>query len=120
MVAPLGMYVRPLMASAERWIGPRQRWSGNRVESIQVRQNSVVVASFSCADATSSGAASSSAHDSAQYTSSPARRTRRARAVSPSMPSGRSVRRPIRCPAPSATADRRSAASSVHLAGVRP
>jgi len=72
------------------------------------------------ASSMSEGAFSPSAHDSAQYTSSPARSTRRARAALPSMPSGRSVRTPIRCPAPSATAEWRSAPSSSHAAGVLP
>jgi hypothetical protein len=37
-LAPVGMYVRPLMASAERWICSRQRWSGRREPPSRARQ----------------------------------------------------------------------------------
>jgi hypothetical protein len=37
-VAPVGMYVSPLIVSAERWIGSRNRWSGMRALASQLRQ----------------------------------------------------------------------------------
>jgi len=37
-VAPVGMYVRPLTTSAERWSGSRHRWSGVRALPSQFRQ----------------------------------------------------------------------------------
>jgi len=52
---PVGVsssHVRPLMASAERWIGSRHRWSGSRARPSQPRQPRVVAASRSSASST--------------------------------------------------------------------
>ena len=65
-VAPVGMYVRPLIVSAERWIGSRQRWSGSRAWPSQRRQNRTVAARRAFASSTSCGTARPSAHESAQ------------------------------------------------------
>ena len=62
-----------------------------RARASQARQNRVVAAKRSLASSTSFGAARPPAHDSAQYTWSPARRTWRARTRSPSMPRAMSV-----------------------------
>ena len=65
-VAPVGMYVRPLIVSAERWIGSRQRWSGSLACPSQRRQNLTVAAMRALASSTSSGTTLPSAHESAQ------------------------------------------------------
>ena len=65
------------------------------------------------------GASSPSAHDSAQNSSSPSRRTCRARTRLPSTPTAMSVRSRIVWPAPVASAVCRSSLS-VHSASVRP
>ena len=49
------MYVSPLTASAERWIGSRQRWSGIRALFSQDRQKRVVDARRCSASSASSG-----------------------------------------------------------------
>ena len=41
-VAPVGMYVSPLIASADRCSASRHWWSGIRARSSQFRQNRVV------------------------------------------------------------------------------
>jgi hypothetical protein len=74
-VAPVGMYVRPLIVSAERWTGSRQRWSGIRARPSQARQNRVVAAIRSSASSMSPGAAKPSDHDRQQKARSPASRT---------------------------------------------
>jgi len=65
-VAPVGMYVRPLIASADRWIGSRKRWSGMRARPSHARQKRVVASIFASASSTLPGASSSSAQDRAQ------------------------------------------------------
>ena len=65
-VAPVGMYVSPLMVSAERWIGSRYRWSGTRAPSNQRRQKVTVFAIRRAASSASSGATKPSAQESAQ------------------------------------------------------
>ena len=79
MVAPVGMYVRPLTVSAERWSASCHSWSGVRAWASQLRQNCVVVCTRASASSTSAGASSPSAHESAQYARSPAWSTWRAR-----------------------------------------
>jgi hypothetical protein len=119
-VAPVGMNVRPLIVSAERWIGSRQTWSSGRARLSHSRQKRVVVASRAVASSTSVGEASSSAHESEQNIASPACSTWRPRVRLPSMPSDRSVDSRIVWPAPLASAACRSSPTSDHSAGVRP
>ena len=77
-VAPVGMYVRPLIASAERWTGSRHRWSGIRARLSQRRQKLTVAAIRASASSASAGAARPSAHERAQYARSPGWSTCRA------------------------------------------
>jgi hypothetical protein len=64
--APVGMYVRPLIVSAERWIiGPRS-WSGMAARASQSRQKRVVATSWSAASSAVVGTSASSLQASAQ------------------------------------------------------
>ena len=92
------MYVRPLIASAERWIGSRQRWSGMRARDEPRPPEADRGADPSLRLFDVDGAASSSAHESAQYARSPAVSTCRARTRFPSIPSARSDRSRMRLP----------------------
>ena len=65
-VAPVGMYVSPLIASAERWINGRSSWSGIRARASQLRQKRVVAASCALASSTFAGTCAPSSHESAQ------------------------------------------------------
>jgi hypothetical protein len=44
-VAPVGMYVRPLIVSADRWIIGPSSWSGIAARASQSRQKRVVASS---------------------------------------------------------------------------
>ena len=77
----------------------------------------MVAAIRACASSTSAGPASSSAHESAQNSRSPALSTCRARTRLPSIPSARSVGRRMVWPAPVASAACRLPSTSVHSAG---
>jgi hypothetical protein len=57
------MYVRPLIASAERSIWSRQRWSIGRDWANQARQKRVVASSRASASSMLCGDASPSAHE---------------------------------------------------------
>ncbi len=119
-VAPVGMYVMPLIASAERWIGSRKRWSGILARSSHVRQKRIVASICASAPATFCGATSSLAHESAQNARSPGRSTWRARTRPPSIPSARSEHRRTVWPAPLASAAWRCSPTSAQVASVRP
>ena len=94
----------PLIASAERWIASRKRWSGIRALEIQVRQKLAVSAIRALASSMSSGEASSSAQESEQKACSPFWSVWRACAISPSSPSGMLLRSLTVTPAPVASA----------------
>ncbi len=103
-VAPVGMKVSPLIASAERWIGSRNLWSGIRARLSHDRQKRMVVSMRAAAASASSGATRPSSQERTQYARSPAWSTCRPRTRFSSIPSGRLDARRNVCPAPLASA----------------
>jgi hypothetical protein len=118
-VAPVGMYVRPLVVRAERWTSSRNRWSGSRACPSPLRQKRRVAWTRFSASSTSSGATNPSAHVSAQYSVTLLEGVAGARVVDldPEREVGHELER---LPRALASARWRLPSTSVHIAAVLP